>query len=218
VKRLNLCLFKLQKVSLIVPFTAEEITNKANLITKGSYVTLTQTDDPKESSFYMKGSVDNSFEVNDPLPGIEYIINVDSMGPSQEPPYDRDQKGNIVKDSVGEPIPKQFFSWKIEAESKISGDSRELATELNELTSVLRELGINDLISSLSAVPGTGNLQKTLKEVDRIVNSAVGTPAVQIANTTGTASPNFSRRINSRRNYFKSKSIKRFLSKNNSLY
>jgi hypothetical protein len=175
-----------RKVGLVVPFTAEEITNKANIITKGSYVTLTQTSDPKESSFYMKGSVDTSFEVDDPLPGIEYIINVDSMGPSQEPPYERDQKGNILKDSVGEPIPKQFFQWKIEAESKISGDSRELASELNELTSVLRELGLNDLISSLSAIPGTGNLQKTLKEVGEIVNSAVGTPAVQIANTTGT--------------------------------
>ena len=175
-----------QKVSLFVPFTGDEITSKANIISRGSYVTLTQTDDPKEVSFYMNGSIDNSVEVNEPSSGIEYIINVDSMGPSQEPPYERDQKGNILKDSVGEPIPKQFFSWKIESESKVSADSRELATELNDLTSTLRELGINDLISTLSSVPGTGNIQKTLKEVDIIVNGVVGTPAVQIANTTGT--------------------------------
>ena len=168
------------KVTLIVP-------SENTLIARGSYATLTQTEDPLNKDFYMRGTVDTLEQVKSPFPGTQYIINIDSMGPSQEPPYDRDQKGNIVKDSVGEPIPKEFSSWQIASESEIAGDTRELATELNELTSLLREIGISDLISNLSGLPGTGNLQKTLKEVDRIVNSVVGPEVEQIANTTGTA-------------------------------
>ena len=168
------------KVTLIVP-------SENTLIARGSYTTLTQTEDPSNKDFYMRGTVDTLEQVNSPFPGTQYIINIDSMGPSQEPPYDRDQKGNIVKDSVGEPIPKEFSSWQIASESEIAGDTRELATELTELTSTLRELGISDLISNLSGLPGTGNLQKTLKEVDRIVNSNVGIPAENVASVTGGA-------------------------------
>ena len=168
------------KVTLIVP-------SENTLIARGSYATLTQTEDPSNKDFYMRGTVDTLEQVNSPFPGTQYIINIDSMGPSQEPPYDRDQKGNIVKDSVGEPIPKEFSSWQIASESEIAGDTRELATELTELTSTLRELGISDLISNLSGLPGTGNLQKTLKEVDRIVNSNVGIPAENVASVTGGA-------------------------------
>jgi hypothetical protein len=168
------------KVTLIVP-------SENTLIARGSYATLTQTEDPSNKDFYMRGTVDTLEQVNSPFPGTQYIINIDSMGPSQEPPYDRDQKGNIVKDSIGEPTPKEFSSWQIASESEIAGDTRELATELTELTSTLRELGISDLISNLSGLPGTGNLQKTLKEVDRIVNSNVGIPAENVASVTGGA-------------------------------
>jgi len=173
------------KVSLVVAFTGDEITNKPNIISRGSYVTLTQTDDPKSKSFYMRGSVDRFFEVNDPLPGIEYIINVDSMGPSSEPPYERDQKGNLIKDSTGQPIPQQFVLWQIESESKLTGDSRELAKELNSLTNTLRELGVSDLISVISTFPNSGNFRKTLQDVEKIIN-IVALPAENVANVTGT--------------------------------
>jgi gas vesicle protein len=179
-----------QKINLVVPFEASEIINKENIISRGSYVTLTQTDDPKSEMFYMKGTIDSFTEVNDPINGIEYTINIDSMGPGSEPPYQIDQKGNLIKNSADQPIPRQFFNWKIESESKISGNSRQLAEDLNNLTSKLREVGISDLVSSFNDVPftlpGIANIQKAISEVDQIINNQV-TAATTVANATGTA-------------------------------
>lgn len=179
-----------QKVSLVVPFSPEEITNKENTISRGSYVTLTQTDDPKLEMFFMKGTIDSFVEVSEPINGIEYTINIDSMGPGSEPPYQTDQKGNLIKNSIGQPIPRQFFNWKIESESKISGNSRQLADDLNNLTSALREIGIADLLTSFndapSTLPGIGNIQKALQEVANIVDDQAAT-ASTVSNTTSTA-------------------------------
>jgi len=181
----------LNKVGLIVPFTGNEIINKANIISKGSYVTLTQTDDFSKSVYYLKGTIDTSFRATTPISGMEYVINIDSMGPISEPPYQTDIKGNLIKDSVGRPIPKQFFNWKIESESKPSSDIRELSDELQNLTNALREIGIADLANELAnlppSLPGIGNLQKSLSDVNDIINNtAIGVAGV--ANDTGTAS------------------------------
>jgi len=179
-----------QKVNLIVPFSGDEITNKTNTISRGSYVTLTQTDDPKKKMFYMKGTIDSFTEVNDPLPGIEYTINIDSMGPTSDPPYQNDKNGNLIKNSAGQPIPQEFFNWQIESESKISGDAKQLSSDLSSLATTLREIGIADLATELnelpSTLPGAGNIKKALQEVLTIIDDGA-TIATGAANVVGTA-------------------------------
>ena len=202
-----------RKVGLVVPFTGDEITSRENTISRGSLVTLTQTDDPNWKDYYLKGTVDSFIEVDTPFQGIEYTINIDSMGPISEPPYQNDKNGNLIKNSVGQPIPRKFFSWQIESESKISGDSRQLAEDLNNLTTTLREIGIADLATELSelpsSLPGVGTIKKVLQDVIGIVDDQA-TTATGVANIAGTAAQTLSGNLTTEQTILRTRILRDF--------
>jgi hypothetical protein len=179
--------FKVGKIVLAVPFS-DPLEPQKDSISVGSYVTITQTEDPKITSV-MRGTVEISENVDYPFLGKEYVINVESISPSL-PPYQKSRDGKVLTDPSGEELLKQFSSFKIEYESKLSGDVQELSKDLFSLTKELRELGINDIsqqIGSLpNTIPGAAKLKAAFKEVEEVIED-IGDVAAPVANTTATA-------------------------------
>ena len=179
--------FKVGKIVLAVPFS-DPLEPQKDSISVGSYVTITQTEDPKITSV-MRGTVEISENVDYPFLGKEYVINVESISPSL-PPYQKSRDGKVLTDPSGEELLKQFSFFKIEYESKLSGDVQELSKDLFSLTKELRELGINDIsqqIGSLpNTIPGAAKLKAAFKEVEEVIED-IGDVAAPVANTTATA-------------------------------
>ena len=169
--------FKIGKIELVVP-------RGENVITKGSYITITQTNDPKVSSS-MRGTVDS---VTNTINGNSYTINVDSISPGI-PPYQKDNRGNTIQDESGQPIPAEYTNFKIEYQSLASSNVQELSQNLIELTTSLQELGVNDISNQINSLPttlpGVSGLKSGFKDVLSIVEE-IGTVGAQAANVTGT--------------------------------
>jgi hypothetical protein len=80
--------FKLGKIELEVGFQGTNRRGREEgIIPNGSYVTITQTEDPKVTSV-MRGQVDNSFDTD---LGKSYVINIESISPSI-PPYEKTKR------------------------------------------------------------------------------------------------------------------------------
>ena len=179
--------FKTGKIVLAVPYS-DPLKPQKDAISRGSYVTITQIEDPKITST-MRGTVDNSFDIDFPFLGKEYIINVESISPSI-PPYVINKRGTVETDPAGEEILREFTSFKIEYESKLTGDVNELAADLTDLTTELRELGVNDIANQINdlpnTLPGVAKLKAAFKDIQKIIETT-GELAAPAANVTGTA-------------------------------
>lgn len=179
--------FKTGKIVLAVPYSDPTKPEK-DAISRGSYVTITQIEDPKITST-MRGTIDTSENINFPFLGKEYVINVENISPST-PPYQINQRGTVETDPAGEEILREFSSFKIEYESKLSGDINELARDLTDLTTELRELGVNDIANQINdlpnTLPGAAKLKSAFKDVLEVIETT-GELAAPAANVTGTA-------------------------------
>lgn len=164
-----------------IPFTISKIelsTTDENLFTKGSFVSVTQTEDPKVTSI-MRGSIDE-------VRGNTYVINVESVSPPI-PPYERGTLGTVLTDDSGEPILAEYSNFIIEGETQASSDTRELAISLDDLTNELRGIDINSLRLELetlpTSLPGIGNFKASIRDLQEIVDQQTG----EISNVTGTS-------------------------------
>ena len=179
--------FKTGKIVLAVP-ASDPLKLQKDKISRGSYVTITQIEDPKITSV-MRGTIDSSENISSPFLGIEYVINVESISPSL-PPYVINNRGTVETDPAGEEILREFSSFKIEYESQLSGDVNELAADLTDLTTELRELGVNDIANQINdlpnTLPGAAKLKAAFKDVLEVIETT-GEVAAPVANTTGTA-------------------------------
>jgi hypothetical protein len=162
--------FDTKKITLVVPNDQPGGEIKAP-IHKSSQVIIKQVDNPKIGS-KMIGTVDQSFPVTgedigiftDAVVGVGYIMNITSISPPT-PPYATDKNGNTLKDEDGEPVLQGFESFTMEFEADpATTDVRELATELDGLTTALRELGIEGIKTDLAAIPDTVPGISKLKE------------------------------------------------------
>lgn len=162
--------FDIGKITLVIPNDQPGGEIQAP-IHKSSQITLRQVDDPSIGS-KMIGTVDKSFPVTgedvgiftDAVVGVGYTINVTSISPPT-PPYAKDKNGNTLKDEEGEPLVRGFENFTMEFEADpATTDVRELATELDGLTTALRELGIEGIKTDLAAIPDTVPGISKLKE------------------------------------------------------
>ena len=162
--------FNIGKITLVVPNDQPGGEIQAP-IHKSSQVILRQVDDPSIGS-KMIGTVDKSFPVTgedvgmftDAVVGGGYIMNITSISPPT-PPYAKDKNGNTLKDEEGEPLVRGFENFTMEFEADpATTDVRELATELDGLTTALRELGIEGIKTDLAAIPDTVPGISKLKE------------------------------------------------------
>tara|TARA_R100001463_G_scaffold9112_1_gene27406 strand:+ start:3316 stop:6318 length:3003 start_codon:yes stop_codon:yes gene_type:complete len=162
--------FDIGKITLVVPNDQPGGEIQAP-IHKSSQVILRQVDDPSIGS-KMIGTVDKSFPVTgedvgmftDAVVGVGYIMNITSISPPT-PPYAKDKNGNTLKDEEGEPLVRGFENFTMEFEADpATTDVRELATELDGLTTALRELGIEGIKTDLAAIPPTVPGISKLKE------------------------------------------------------
>lgn len=162
--------FDIGKITLVVPNDQPGGEIQAP-IHKSSQVILRQVDDPSIGS-KMIGTVDKSFPVTgedvgmftDAVVGVGYIMNITSISPPT-PPYAKDKNGNTLKDEEGEPLVRGFENFTMEFEADpATTDVRELATELDGLTTALRELGIEGIKTDLAAIPDTVPGISKLKE------------------------------------------------------
>ena len=162
--------FDIGKITLVVPNDQPGGEIQAP-IHKSSQVILRQVDDPSIGS-KMIGTVDKSFPVTgedvgmftDAVVGVGYIMNITSISPPT-PPYAKDKNGNTLKDEEGEPLVRGFENFTMEFEADpATTDVRELATELDGLTTALRELGIEGIKTDLAVIPDTVPGISKLKE------------------------------------------------------
>ena len=176
--------FDIGKITLVVPNDQPGGEIKAP-IHKSSQVTIRQVDNPKIGS-KMIGTVDKSFPVigedvgmfTDAVVGVGYVMNITSISPPT-PPYATDKNGNTLKDEDGEPIVQGFESFTMEFEADPSTTGvRELATELDGLTTALRELGVegikNDLKAIPDTVPGISKLKEPFEKFISIIEGVEG--------------------------------------------
>ena len=126
-----------------------------------------------------------------------FVINIASLTPTV-PPYKKTKNGNTVVDEQGEPVLANFNNFKITYETSITTDTKELANEVRDITTSLRELGIvefaND-IRDIRSVPGLGKLADLAEDIIKIVNEPIGPidgnrvivnqQGTEIAQTTG---------------------------------
>ena len=164
-----------------IPFTIQRIqlsTNDENTFTKGSIVSVTQTEDPKVTSI-MRGSVEE-------VVGSLYTINVESVSPPV-PPYRKGRLGNPLLDETGQPLLAEYNNFLIEGPSQISSDASEIATNLESLNNDLRNINFVSLRTSIDSLPSTisgiSNLKSSVREIEQIVNQQTG----EIVDVTGTA-------------------------------
>jgi hypothetical protein len=191
--------FNIGKITLIIPNDQPGGESTAP-IHKGSQVTIRQTDDSKLNP-RMIGSVDKSFPITgeeiglftEEIIGVGYTINVTSISPTT-PPYATDKNGNTLKDEDDEPIVRGFENFTMEFEADPSTtDVRELATELNGLTTALRELGVaeikNDLAQIPDTVPGISKLKEPFLKFAQLIEGVEGSVS-NVATGAGTLQAN----------------------------
>ena len=175
--------FDIGKITLVVPNDQPGGEIKAP-IHKSSQVIIKQTNDPKIGS-KMIGTVDKSFPVTgedvgmftDEVVGVGYVINITSISPPT-PPYATDKNGNTLKDEDNEPIARGFEDFTMEFEADPSTtDVRELATELDGLTTALRELGVEGIKNDLAAIPDTvPGISKLKEPFEKFIKILEGDP------------------------------------------
>ena len=191
--------FNIGKITLIIPNDQPGGESTAP-IHKGSQVTIRQIDDSKLNP-RMIGSVDKSFPITgeeiglftEEIIGVGYTINVTSISPTT-PPYVTDKNGNTLKDEDDEPIVRGFENFTMEFEADPSTtDVRELATELNGLTTALRELGVaeikNDLAQIPDTVPGISKLKEPFLKFAQLIEGIEGSVS-NVATGAGTLQAN----------------------------
>ena len=147
-----------------------------NKFTKGSLVTVTQTEDPKVTSF-MRGTIDSINE------NEEYTINVDTVSPPV-PPYKRNNNGDVITDDNGEPILALYEKWLIEGDNQLTKDVKAIGSDLADISSDLKSLDFITLLNIIkqlpSSIPGIADLKKALKDIaDEIedINARTSQPA-----------------------------------------
>ena len=148
--------------------TPDGSTPRKDRITNGTYVTITQTDDPKVTSV-MRGSVINSGDNVDENTGVilgsQYVISIESIEPST-PPYQR-VNGNVVTDDTGEPILATYQNFKISGEKQLTSDVKEIGSDLVDISNDLRSLDFATLRSIVNRLP---NSFKGIKKFKKAIN------------------------------------------------
>ena len=134
-----------------------------------------------------------------------------------DPPTRKTRNGNTILDEEGNAVLETFTNWSIEYEAKMTSDIRELAEDLQGITDALRELGINQIIQDLSAVPDSfpllGDIKKALTKVALFVDDKVVPIAGDAANRTGTAAQALAGGINSTEVIRRSRELSDFYAK-----
>jgi hypothetical protein len=181
--------FKLGKIELEVGFQGTNRRGREEgIIPNGSYVTITQTEDPKVTSV-MRGQVDNSFDTD---LGKSYVINIESISPSI-PPYEKTKRGDVVTDEFGEPVEAQYSTFKIEYTNILSSNVQDLTKDLIEVTKALQSIGVAEVAAEInnlpSSLPGVGSLKGLFKDIIGIVDEVgiIGAQAATVTGTTGQA-------------------------------
>ena len=191
--------FDIGEITLIIPNNQPGGESSAP-IHKGAQVTIKQTDNPKIGS-KMIGSVNKSFPVvgediglfTSEIVGVGYTIGVTSISPIT-PPYATDKNGNTLKDEDEEPILQGFENFTMEFEADpATTDVRELATELDGLTTALREIGVAEIVNDLNqipdTVPGISKLKEPLLKFAQLIDSGVNDVS-NVATDAGTLQSN----------------------------
>ena len=164
-----------------IPFQTGKIflnIKSTDKISKGSLVTITQTNDNKITS-RMTGQVELSTPSSNNTQTL--TINVNSIYP-YDPPTESD---GTTK--------KLFTQFLVEYETKTSSDVRELGENLIELSDSLRNIGLVDLATELNAlpdfIPGVSTLKDAIVNVvtiiEEISNQAIATDQQNITGTAG---------------------------------
>lgn len=147
---------------------------------------------------------------------IVYSIEISRFDPL-DPPTRKTRNGNTILDEEGNAVLETFTNWSIEYEAKMTSDIRELAEDLQGITDALRELGINQIIQDLSAVPDSfpllGDIKKALTKVALFVDDKVVPIAGDAANRTGTAAQALAGGINSTEVIRRSRELSDFYAK-----
>tara|TARA_R110000737_G_C14622715_1_gene493756 strand:+ start:6019 stop:9099 length:3081 start_codon:yes stop_codon:yes gene_type:complete len=154
-------------------------------LANGTPVILTQTNNPKVNS-EMVGTIEriippptNTLQRTAFNQGIgettSYQINITSLTPL-EPPYQTTRTGTTIVDENGDAILATYTDWTVQIDKKSTADIRELAKEVNSISTLLREAGIGDFANELADirnVPGLSGLAKFATQITDIVNSPV---------------------------------------------
>ena len=152
-------------------------TRDENKFTRGSFVTITQNENPKVTSL-MRGSID---EVN----RNGYIINVESISPST-PPYERNKNGDVITDDANIPVLATFNNFTIEGENQLVSDVNSIGNDLVDIANDLRGFDFVTVENALKAVPnsfpGARALKKALKDINDEIED------IQRRNLEGTSS------------------------------
>ena len=122
---------------------------------------------------------------------ITYSIEVSRFDPI-DPPTKKTRNGNTIQDEEGNNVLETFTNWSIEYEAKMISDIKELSEDLQGMTDALRDLGINEIIRDLDAVPDSfpllGDIKKALVNVALFIDDKVIPIAGDAADKTSTAS------------------------------
>ena len=143
-----------------------------NKFTKGSFVTITQTDQPKITSL-MRGTIDSLVE------GV-YTINVESLSPPI-PPYQRNKNGDVLTFDNGEPIEETFRNFIIQGENQISSDVQSIGNDLLDISNDLKGFDFNTLRGIVNTLPssisGVAKFKKALKDIQEEIEDLQGRTA-----------------------------------------
>ena len=136
-------------------------TRDENKFTRGSFVTITQNENPKVTSL-MRGSIE---EVN----RNGYIINVESISPST-PPYQRNNNGDVITDDANIPVLATFNNFTIEGENQLVSDVQGIGNDLVDISNDLRGFDFVSVELALKAIPnsfpGVRALKKAIKDIN----------------------------------------------------
>jgi hypothetical protein len=136
-------------------------TRDENKFTRGSFVTITQNENPKVTSL-MRGSIE---EVN----RNGYIINVESISPST-PPYQRNNNGDVITDDANIPVLATFNNFTIEGENQLVSDVQGIGNDLVDISNDLRGFDFITVELALKAIPnsfpGVRALKKAIKDIN----------------------------------------------------
>jgi hypothetical protein len=136
-------------------------TRDENKFTRGSFVTITQNENPKVTSL-MRGSIE---EVN----RNGYIINVESISPST-PPYQRNNNGDVITDDANIPVLATFNNFTIEGENQLVSDVQGIGNDLVDISNDLRGFDFISVELALKSIPnsfpGVRALKKAIKDIN----------------------------------------------------
>jgi len=136
-------------------------TRDENKFTRGSFVTITQNENPKVTSL-MRGSIE---EVN----RNGYIINIESISPST-PPYQRNNNGDVITDDANIPVLATFNNFTIEGENQLVSDVQGIGNDLVDISNDLRGFDFVSVELALKAIPnsfpGVRALKKAIKDIN----------------------------------------------------